>query len=295
MGFMNKLSKMKNFLFDEEEVEDKQIKKQQKKSLKKVNTKSQTFEDDFEKTQEIENLYIEDLPEEKTVVQEVKSRTIKNEPSFKFPEFNDDDFATVRAKPEPIINVTPIVKEEPKPVLYQGSKRKEETKKFKPSPIISPVYGLLDETGKKIKKDEDSSDTKSRRKEDVTFDEVRRKAYGEDKIDNYEDTLKNLKTKTIEEAEIEMKKETKELSRTKEKSKKKVEEVTEAFEKDKKDDMILPNINFKEIDVDKERLGKKENYTKKDVINDDDDDEETKEQDLFNLIDSMYQGKGKDE
>lgn len=298
MGFMNKLSKMKSFLFDEEEVEEKPSKKQPKKLAKKTVSKPQKIDidEEFEKTQEIESLYIEDLPDEKPAISEVKSRTVKNETSFKFPEFNDDDFAIANTKPEPIVSVSPVIKEEPKPVLYQGSKRKEETKKFKPSPIISPVYGLLDESGNKIKKDDSKPDTKSKHKEDMTFDEVRRKAYGEVKLDDYEDTLKALKTKTIEEAEMEMNNQTKELSRSKEKSKKKTEDIEKTLKKEKQDDMILPNINFKEIDVDKERLGKKENYIKKETVNDDeDDDEETKEQDLFNLIDSMYQGKEKEE
>lgn len=298
MGFMNKLNKMKSFLFDEEEVEEKPSKKQPKKLVKKQVSKPQKIDidEEFEKTQEIESLYIEDLPEEKPVVPEVKSRTIKNEAGFKFPEFNDDDFAIAKVKPEPIVSVSPVIKEEPKPILYQGSKRKEETKKFKPSPIISPVYGLLDESGNKIKKDDSKPDAKAKHKEDMTFDEVRRKAYGEVKLDDYEDTLKALKTKTIEEAEMEMDNKTKELSRAKEKSKKKSEDIDKSLKKEKQDDMILPNINFKEIDVDKERLGKKENYIKKETVNDDeDDDEETKEQDLFNLIDSMYQGKEKEE
>ena len=99
--------------------------------------------------------------------------------------------------------------------------------------------------------------------------------------------------------------EEKELSRTKQKAKK-VEEAKpvviskEDLEADDDDDMILPNINFKEIDVDKERL--KNNSGKKSVkeniekqLDDDDDDDDTKEQDLFNLIDSMYQKEGKED
>lgn len=291
MGFMNKLSKMKSFLFDEEEIEDKSSKKQIKKNIKKADSKAkiEKFEDDFEKTQEIENLYIEDLPEDTSVRQEVKSRASKVESNFKFPEFDDDDFATVKSKPEPII---PIVKEEVKPVLYQGSKRKEETKKFKPSPIISPVYGLLDENGKEMKKESDSYESKQSSKDDITFEEVRRKAYGtlED------DTLKNLSSKTIEEAEKEMEEENKEeLSRTKSKEKlKKKEDFKTVSSLKEEDDMILPNVNFKEIDVDKERLESTNIISEKKATLDDDDDEETKEQDLFNLIDSMYQGKEKE-
>ncbi len=284
MGFMNKLSKMKNFLFDEEEIEEKPAKRQIVKNKKKEDIKVK--EEDFEKTLEIENLYMEDLQEEPVINKEVKSRTTKVESSFEFPSFNDDDFASVRKK-EP---VAAIVKEELKPVLYQGSKRKDETKKFKPSPIISPVYGLLDDKGKKINKDSESYDVKFKKNDDISFDEVRRKAYGENK----EDTLKNLSTMTIEEAEMNMK-EKEELSRAKQKIKKNKDDIKTITSVKEDDDMILPNINFKEIDVDKERLGNKSIISKKSIDIDDDDDEETKEQDLFNLIDSMYQGKESEE
>ena len=53
--------------------------------------------------------------------------------------------------------------------------------------------------------------------------------------------------------------------------------------------MILPNVNFKEIDVDVEK--EKTSLSRKNIKEDDDDDDDTKEQDLFNLIDTMYQNK----
>ena len=74
--------------------------------------------------------------------------------------------------------------------------------------------------------------------------------------------------------------------------------VAPMIDGDEDDDMILPNVNFKEIDVDQERTRNlKKDLDKKEetkVIEDDDDDD-TKEQDLFNLIDSMYQKEGQDE
>lgn len=302
MGLRSKLNKMKSFLFDEED-DDREVKKTPKISIKKDIKKEKVKEeqDDFSKTQEIEELYFEDVSEnnvEKT--SEIKSRSTKIESEFKFPEFNDDDFMVTRSKPEPIIKP---VREEIKPVLYQGSKRKEETKKFKPSPIISPIYGLLDKDGNTIQNDSKSHDG-SGHKEEVSLDVVRKKAYGalDEELEN---TMKRLSKKTIEEAEKDMEIEEKELSRTKQKAKK-VEEAKpvvitkdDLTSDDDDDDMILPNINFKEIDVDKERLKnnskKKETEEKIEKQIDDDDDDDTKEQDLFNLIDSMYQKEGKED
>lgn len=290
MGLKSKLNKMKSFLFDDEEESVKKpkvaIKKDNKKEIEK-----EIEEKKLPKTQDIEELYFEDVSEVKEESGEIKSRVQKKEAEFKFPQFDDDDFAVSKVRPEPLFEKQ--IKEEPKKVLYQGSKRKEETKKFKPSPIISPIYGLLDSEGNTIKEEDKKEKVKY---EEVSLDSVRKKAYG---IDNeLENTMKRLSKKTIEEAEKDMEKEEKELSR--EKSKKIIEKESVLVKEEDNDDMILPNINFKEIDVDKER--KKLNDikdSKQDIIKkenlDDDDDDDTKEQDLFNLIDSMYQKEGSEE
>ena len=290
MGLKNRLSKMKSFLFDEEDQEEKVPVKKSKKEKEIFKPKK------VEEVEEVEELYINDISDE-PLAEELKSRTTKIEKEFDFPEFDDDDFMVAEKKPEPIIKPE---KEEPKPIpLYQGSKRKEEFKRFKPSPIISPIYGLLDEEGNTVK--EDRSD--SSYNDDISLDDVRKKAYGPVQ-DDIEDTLKKLSTKTIEEAEKEMEQE--ELSRSKNKVVK--EEVTSISDEDIKvelenddddDDMILPSVNFKEIDVDKEsKSSKKEKHKKEEPAveeqpsEDEDDDDETKEQDLFNLIDTMYQENG---
>lgn len=294
MGLMNKLNKMKSFLFDEEEEKEekrpsKKVTKKEVKTLPKEDVKTSAKND-------IEDLYFEDISEPDIPVKtEIASRAQKKESEFNFPEFDDDDFMVANKKPEPII---PVQKEEPKRALYQGSKRKEETKKFKPSPIISPIYGLLDSDGNTVK-EESSSESSQSYNDDVSFDEVRKKAYG--KFDEeIENTMKRLSKKTIEEAENEMGLE-EELSRSKKKSSKTVKEqpktiMTHELDEDDDDDMILPNVNFKEIDVDKEssKTGKKtgNNALKRsDLSDEDDDDDDTKEQDLFNLIDTMYQNK----
>lgn len=291
MGLMNKLNKMKSFLFDEED-EEKEIKKSPKKNTKKED-KQEDLKMDYEpkENDRIEELYFEDVSEENPPVQtEVHSRVEKQEQKFSFPEFDDEDFMVASKKPEPII---PVQKEEPKRVLYQGSKRKEETKKFKPSPIISPIYGLLDNDGNHVK-EEVSNDKTPNYNDEVTFDEVRKKAYGslDEEIEN---TMKRLSKKTIEEAEKDMENE-QELSRSKKKKTQVKEEkpsVVSLENDDEDDDMILPNVNFKEIDVDKEKKKLNKNTEKEELkkISDDEDDDDTKEQDLFNLIDTMYQNK----
>lgn len=282
MGLKSKLNKMKNFLFDEEEEE---ISKQARIKGKLKEKKEE--KDIIKKEKEdFDDLYFEDISEPNIDNSEIQSRVVKNENEFKFPEFNDDDFMTTRRVEEPII--LKEEKREEKVALYQGSKRKEETKKFKPSPIISPIYGLLDSEGNLIKESSSDKITLSKSREEMSLDDIRKKAYG--KLDlELENTLNKLNGKTIEEAEKDMEKEEKkvELSRTKQKEKlKSIDPIVEKRKSD--DDMILPNINFKEIDVDAER-NKENKVSPKDI---DDDDDDTKEQDLFHLIDTMYSEKG---
>lgn len=299
MGFKNKLNKMKSFFFDEDDEElevkkvSKKIKQEKKKELEiDFDIESKDEEEALSNTQEIEELYFEEDEEEP--YEEIKSRSEKKENTFNFPEFDDDDFMVPVRKPEPVIS---IIDPEPKVNLYQGSKRKEETKKFKPSPIISPIYGLIDTEGNAVHKESDAIESKYY-KEEATFDEVRKKVYGAFE-ENFDDTIKRLSTKTIEEAEKEMKIE---LKKEKEISKVVEEDPIVASKNEDLDEEIVPNINFKEIDVDLERTkdysrvkNKLEKEEVKESFDDEDDDEDTKEQDLFNLIDSMYQKEGNEE
>ena len=305
MGLKSKLSKMKNFLFDDEEVEEEVVvKKPKKKEHEKKKDKKEVVEPKKSIIKEPEyDDYLYDISDVKSETVEVPtiSRTEKTE--FKMPEFNDDDFM-VPSNKKPVVEEkkTPVFEE--KPVLYQGSrKRKEETKKFKPSPFISPVFGLLDSHGNKVSENSEEAVEIRGKKEEITFDDIRKKAYGA-LDDELEDTLKKLSSKTIEEAENDMIKREEKLSRTekKEKEEKKKEvfssvEITkEEKNEEDDDDMILPNVNFKEIDVDEERNKSKKTVNKKKEVSkvEDDDDDYTKEQDLFNLIDTMYSKEGEE-
>lgn len=90
--------------------------------------------------------------------------------------FDDEDFDTLE-KP----------KEKPRTYGFKENK-KEEIKIFKASPIISPVYGVLDKNYHKedIRNKNKVNDIVSRSNSQVTVDDVRRKAFGtlEDEIEN---------------------------------------------------------------------------------------------------------------
>ena len=174
---MKFLEKMKNLFTEEVEevVEEKQIKKE----VKQVEIPAPV--------QKREEIKIEDKSEKLS-----DSSIINRDEKVKVPiYFDDKDFEDLQ---RPIKKVEPL-REKPKfqsetmeskpyqPVIH-------EKKIFKPSPIISPVYGVLDQNYTKddIVPKKDVSISYHRKLDKLTVDDVRQKAYGtlEDEL---EDTL----------------------------------------------------------------------------------------------------------
>ena len=161
-----------------------------------------------------------------------------------------------------------------------------EKKKFKPSPIISPVYGILNEDYRpediKNKSEVSTNNT-------LDFNSVRKKAFGEEvkeepKTTYYEETVtvklkendeeKKQKVKTIDE----LLENTSDVTIDVEEPK--VEEKLDAINED-------PEVNdYEKIDEDLEELTPKKDVEKTEYEKVEDDD--TLENDLFDLIDSMY-------
>lgn len=139
---------------------------------------------------------VREEPKVEPVIEEPKKEIVSDsvalnrEEKFKFPVYFDDkDFEDLpkreeKKKPEP-------KKEEPKIEPYKAAKMIEEKKNFRPSPIISPVYGVLDKNYKKddiTAKKEKVTSRYYKKEENLTVDDIRKKAYGtlEDEL---EDTL----------------------------------------------------------------------------------------------------------
>ncbi len=138
-----------------------------------------------------------------TTVQPVKKEEVKVEPvkkeepvvepepkEEKFVFFSDDDFKDLekpkREERHAERRVEP--KREQKNLAYQGAvpqpKFEPKKKEFRPSPIISPVYGVLGENYKKDEETKKTKPTRVYRSSTITIDDVRNKAYGtlEDEI-----------------------------------------------------------------------------------------------------------------
>lgn len=154
--------------------------------------------------------------------EDVKEELPKKEEKTQFTIFTDSDFDNFNNK-----------KEEKK--TYQ---KKEEVHKFKPTPIISPVYGIINDEGKKEEKISIFTRT-----QDVSVDDVRKKAYGtlEDDVETNLFSTRELR-----------------------------------LEDNKRND-IFDELN--------------EAINERDAVINDDSDKAINENDLFNLIDSMYERK----
>lgn len=125
--------------------------------------------------------YVKDEPiikPEETIIPVEEKKVLKREEKFVFPVYFDDkDFEKIEEKPKKVEE-----KKVPEKKEIYGTKieKKEEVKVFKPTPIISPIYGVLDKnyrkddiSSKKIVHSEYRDPSKP-----LTIDEVRKKAYG---------------------------------------------------------------------------------------------------------------------
>jgi len=150
---------------------------------------------------EKKELKLEPISLEDNDSKKVDSFSIRDEKkSFKFPlEFSDDDFIETRSRHKmhtqnlenedavktsrelkPKQEIAKNSKKETTKVAELYKEKKQETRKFKATPIISPIYGVLN---KNYNSDEVSCVNgknleETRHSKSVDFDSVRKKAYG---------------------------------------------------------------------------------------------------------------------
>ena len=295
---MGLVSKLKNILFEEEEVEIPVIEKKEKKvepvreykELPKKEEVKITNYQDFDLSEPV--VREEKKAEEKrfhTNQEMVSEREIfKSEKTFNFPAFDEEEFDSYVPKKR-TVNVLEHErqkqekKKEYKPDYRNDYKRVEkveepkEVKKFKPSPIISPVYGILD---KNYTPDEITTRVDITPSRSLDVDTVRKKAFG------------NSNESVIE--KIDVKDEEILVDRDLEEKLEKARTIDELL-KDSSDEVIEINRDideeieesFPEIDHLEEIESTKEVPEKKEVSLEDD----TLENDLFDLIDSMYENR----
>ena len=269
MGLFNKL---KNVLFEEEEIEipvkEPEVKKEVKVETKPLERKK-TFEEDdnFEVPVKDQELF-------------------KAEKTFDFPVFDDEefdemkkfDFEEKKEEPKKTMGINLFDYEKPKIKreaprtrtpeikgrIYDTKRDDISNRKFKPSLVISPVYGVLDKNYKKedivIKKEE---------KKAIELDDVRKKAFG-----------------TLEESLLEEKE-----SKVKFDSDEHMDKLLENAITDTipVPDDIIEEEPAKEVKEEIRETVPKRGKALKEDIPETVSKEEPVEDDLFDLIDSMYE------
>ena len=174
MGFLDKI---KDLFSDEEEVvETKEIEVEEKEEHKLPTFMRNKIEEE-EKREEVKKTRTGVSDEIISDREIVKTRTNNN---FAFPiEMDEPDIFEVPKYSNQ--NILAKKKEEEKKVSTLKSKTEEpKPKRFKPTPVISPVYGVLDKnyTKDEVKLQDESSYEIPRASKKIDFETVRNKAYG---------------------------------------------------------------------------------------------------------------------
>ena len=287
MGFVDKL---KNIFFEEEEEEEEYEERVPARKEKEEIAKKVEIPKKRQQAKEIEEM----MEQNKQEVVEL-AMPKKEEPKKSIPKintdliFDDDDFVeqkpVVKKEVQPRETPKPIIssyktrerefsKTEVKETKYEYPKttyvKKEEPKGFTPSPIISPIYGILDKNYKKEEVKEKKEIRISSRPVKMDLDSVRNKAFG----DLEYDLLANAKDDFEEEVVVKEKK---------------------VYDTSKEDKPLIDRVTLGEADEYFQDLGLAYNTDYKDLSKDINDGKikEKKETDhlednLFDLIDSMY-------
>lgn len=301
MGFLNKI---KDILFEEVEEETVNEVKEQPVEVKRPiaeKIEPQRVEREVVRQPEPVKVAPQPQPKREPALETLNERDLfKSENTFPFPDFDEEEFSNSMSRVQKPKTTNAMEYEKHKKIErkydYGRFERIEKTeivekKKFKPSPIISPVYGILNEDYRiediKNKNEVEESST------NLDFNSVRKKAFGEPetlveapKETYYEETV----TVKIKEPEVEKQQKVKTIDELLEDTADividpiKEEVVNEDLNMDTFDDVME---DFDNVEIEEEDLNptpEVEAKTEEEKIEDDD----TLENDLFDLIDSMY-------
>ena len=288
---MKLLEKLKNTFFEEEYVEVEED-EQEEVVAKKVEPKEIKKES---KKPVVEEAI--DLVEEEEPVHYSDNELVNRD--SKVPYFEDDDFieedVVINRKEEPkklygekadkiydAISYSSVNSNKPYGAPIKGA--------FQPTPIISPIYGILDKNYRKeeVVDKRPSSSYVSRR--NVDLDSVRKKAYGSSALN---ESVNNSTQETFE-SDIVFEEDSLLYDMT-DNSTPVVDEVTIADAEEYFEDLGLEyNIDYKDNHYEK-ATGRRTTTKKKKQEEKIEDEEANLEDNLFDLIDSKYEEEGDEE
>ena len=280
---MNMFGKLKNILFEEETVEIPVITEEKKEEVKEVKEEVEPvsrFKNYNYEEPKVEKEHHDEVSvsSHKVQVEEVKSspfqqfdeeefdrlaalnksRLLERDRKLREEKLREEKEAQARSQFREYQNQYNNRVETNKQVSSISSTNQSDTHKFKPSPVISPVYGILN---KNYKKEDIISKNDSEQKSiAMDVDSVRKRAFG---------ALEDIEKNAME-------------------SEAKITSYDEKIEIP--DEPIIVDNSHGAIDVDEATTIEEEKQDPTPDLETNDDDN-TLESDLFNLIDSMYQDK----
>lgn len=282
---MSLLKKVKDILFEEEEyTEPIQIKDDVKEESKIVKIESPKEE-------------VKEMTRYTPTIEE----PVKVEKTFQFPDFDEEEFQTIsrvkeqheeeyerpktyerrveRVTNDHVEKSRSEVAREREREVRETREREIDKKKFKPSPIISPVYGILNQDYRA----EDIID-RTETTSNIDIDVVRKKAF-EPKSKPKEEIIDDISEPVVtffEEKDEEPEK--LEVSKEEKRDYKTIDDLLEeaSTEVDYEDEVKIPSSNnLEEIEEELEKIDVDDKNDEKKV-------DDTADNDLFELIDSMY-------
>lgn len=180
---MGLLDKLKDLFVDEVDVDDEfELEEENKKIYEEPEGILPKVMRDTIKKEE-ESIKFEELKPSKEEVKKEKEFVEPVVPSqkFSFPIDFEEDVAPSRVANRNVLKVEKE-KEVPKkaPELYPKKEVVVEKPKFKPTPVISPVYGILDKNYRKeeVREKAEENVEMKRPSKKVDFETVRKKAFG---------------------------------------------------------------------------------------------------------------------
>lgn len=278
---MGVFTKLKNIFYDEEYIEEadedikieKPVKREFKREIKK---------EEVDDTPRVSEIKITGYVDEPVTPKKPEREVAKEEPSYKnerelfkpekssfnFTQFDDEELPPRRNVMDYELRTSSYKKEVQKPVEV------EQPKVFKPSPVISPIYGILDKDYRKeeiVAKSKEKERVVASNDSATTYDSVRKKAYGtlEDDLEDTLNSMNKLSTNTIKES---------------------INDINDAVDaintKANKIENYISKVEEQTPDV---SIGELEDKVKETIdVSNDTVSDSTLEHDLFNLIDSMY-------
>ena len=278
---MGVFTKLKNIFYDEEYIEEadedikieKPVKREFKREIKK---------EEVDDTPRVSEIKITGYVDEPVTPKKPEREVVKEEPSYKnerelfkpekssfnFTQFDDEELPPRRNVMDYELRTSSYKKKKKKPVEV------EQPKVFKPSPVISPIYGILDKDYRKeeiVAKSKEKERVVTSNDSATTYDSVRKKAYGtlEDDLEDTLNTMNKLSANTIKES---------------------INDINDAVDaintKANKIENYISKVEEQTPDV---SIGELEDKVKETIdVSNDTVSDSTLEHDLFNLIDSMY-------